>query len=639
MCGIAGLVGGGIHGADAARMSAALAHRGPDDSGSLTAPGVAFAHRRLAILDLEHGKQPMASADGRCWLTFNGEIYNFRELRPALEAEAPLRTTSDTEVLLRLLAERGLAGLRDVRGMFAFGFYDFRARRLILARDHLGQKPLYYVEDGERLAFASEVKALLAFDPTLAELDPDALHEYLTLRFVSSPRSMFRRIRKLPPGHYLIFENGRVEIGPYWQLSFEPKHAVSLARAVDELDALLRTTVREHLVSDVPVGAFLSGGLDSSIVTAVMREVSGAPFPTFTGDVPYGGRSEQPYATAVAERYGLPNYSVRVQPSLARALPRIVGQLDEPGDPLALCLYFIAELARRHVKVVLGGDGGDELFGGYDRYYGNAYARYYALLPAALRRRVLAPLTARLSGGRWYRSAGHRLKWLHYLAEADGGRRYARSLAYFYVSDQYRGQLYTRRFAASIGAFDPERALASVYDATSEREALDRMLFTDSRTRLPDHPVMLLDRMTMGHGLEARSPFLDHRLAEYCASLPPALKVRGRRLRVIEKALAARYLPSTVLRRAKQGFASPLPYLLADEFRQLHGALFRRSALVEDGYLQRAGFDDLLAEHLSGRADHGQRLWLLCAAETWYRIFVRGEQAGEMEEALLAKVA
>jgi len=640
MCGIAGLVGdGGLYGAEAARMAAALAHRGPDDAGQLEAPGVALAHRRLAIIDLARAKQPMASADGRFWLTFNGEIYNFRALARGLEREAPLRTSSDTEVLLRLLMRRGTAALRELRGMFAFAFYDCATRRLLLARDHLGQKPLYYVHAGNRLAFASEVKALLALDPSLAELDPDALHEYLTLRFVSPPRSMFRRIRKLPPGHYLSFEAGRVEIAPYWRLSFEPKRRITLSRAVDELDALLRDTVQEHLVSDVPVGAFLSGGLDSSLVAALMREVSGAPFPTFTGDVPYGSRSEQPYATAVAERYGLPNHSLEVRPSLARTLPRIVRQLDEPGDPLALCLYFIAELARRHVKVVLGGDGGDELFGGYDRYYGNAYASWYALLPAAVRRRVLAPLLDKLSGGRWYRSVGHRLKWLHALAEARGGDRYARSLSYFYVADRYRERLYTERFCAALTAFDPERAIAELYDGADASTPLDRMLSADSRVRLPDHPVMLLDRMTMAHGLEARSPFLDHRLAEHCARLPAELKVRGTRLRVIERALAERYLPRAVLARDKQGFSSPLPYLLANEFRGLHQTLFRRSALVEDGYLEREGVDALVAEHLTGRMDHGQRLWLLCAAETWYRIFLRGEHADSVEDALLAKVA
>src|SRR5690606_29163169 len=246
----------------------------------------------------------MASADGRSWLTFNGEIYNYRELAPMLAAHRPLRTRGDTEVLLRLLEEADTQAIAQLRGMFAFAFYDFRRRRLILARDHLGQKPLYYWHDGERFAFASEIKALLALDPGLAEVDPDALHEYLTLRIVTPPRSMFRRIRKLPPAHYLVFENGQIEVQPYWRLDFEPKREVSFEAAVEELDERLREAVDYHLVSDVPVGALLSGGMDSSLITAFMKRCSGRPFETFTGDIPYAGRSDYVYAKAVAERYG-----------------------------------------------------------------------------------------------------------------------------------------------------------------------------------------------------------------------------------------------------------------------------------------------------------------------------------------------
>jgi asparagine synthase (glutamine-hydrolysing) len=636
MCGIAGLVGERAAAVDVQRMIAALAHRGPDDEQYLAGAGVAFGHRRLAIIDVVHARQPMASEDGRYWITFNGEIYNYRDLAPALAAERPLLTRSDTEVLLRSFMRRGLACLRDLRGMFAFGVFDAKTRRLVLARDHLGQKPLYYWHDGNRFAFASEIKALLALDSRLAELDPDALHEYLTLRFVSAPRSMFRNIKKLPPAHYLIFENGKIDVRPYWQLDFTRKHVTSFANAVEELDHHAQDAVRQHLVSDVPVGAFLSGGLDSSLIVGLMHKVTGRPFPTFTGDVAYKDHSEAPFARTVAEHYGVPNHSVAVQASLTRTLPHILWHLDEPADPLSLCLYSIAELARGHVKVVLGGDGGDELFGGYDRYYGNSYADYYALLPAAVRRRLFGPLVARLSGGSWYRSVEHRLKWLQYLAEARGGARYARSLRYFYVADEYRHRLYTPRLCKLVSAFHPERALAALYDGDNAREALDRMLMVDYRTRLPDHPLMILDRMTMAHGLEARSPFLDHRLAEYCASLPPRYKVRGHKLRRIERALAERYVPQQVLQRKKQGFSSSLPYLLDPEFLSMRAAVFRDSALVADGYLSASGIAAMVAEHTGKRQDHGQRLWLLASAELWYRLFMRGEHTSSVERALLA---
>jgi asparagine synthase (glutamine-hydrolysing) len=389
-------------------------------------------------------------------------------------------------------------------------------------------------------------------------------------------------------------------------------------------------------VSDVPVGALLSGGLDSSLIVALMHKVTGSSFPTFTGDVPYQDRSELSYARAVAERYSMPNHSVEVEPSLTRMLPQILWYLDEPADPLSLCLYSIAELAHRHVKVVLGGDGGDELFGGYDRYYGNQLVDFYALLPASVRQRLFGPLVARLSGGNWYRSVAHRLKWLQYLAEAQGGARYARSLQYFYVADEHRQRLYTPRFCKLVSAFQPERALAEIYDGSSAREALDRMLAVDYRARLPDHPLMILDRMTMAHGLEARSPFLDHKLAEHCAGLPSKLKVRGFELRRIEKALAARYLPREIVRRKKQGFSSSLPYLLQAEFRSIHTGLFRDPALVADGYLSSSGLAALVHEHATGRQDHGQRIWLLVSAELWYRLFLRGEHASSVERALLA---
>ena len=580
----------------------------------------------------------MATRDGRCWLTFNGELYNYRELAKDLEHEAPLSTRGDTEVLLRLLEREGARALSKLRGMFAFGFYDFARRRLLLARDHLGQKPLYYWHDGERFAFASEIKALLALDGSLAELDPDALHEYLTLRIVTAPRSMFRRIRKLPPGHFLIFERGRVEIAPYWTLTFEPKRTTSFDDAVAELDERLREAVAYHLVSDVPVGAFLSGGMDSSLVAAMMRAVGAAPFETFSGDVAQG-RSEYRHAKRVADRLGLPNRRLTIEPSIARSLPAVIRHLDEPADALSVCVYQLAELARRHVKVVLGGDGGDELFGGYDRYYGNRYVERYALLPEALRRKVLGPVIARLSGGRWYRSAGHRLKWLHHVAGLPPGKRYARSLGYFYISDEHRRQLYGPALLARAAAFDPEEGIAELHDAVGARDALDRMLYADSCTRLPDHPLMILDRMTMAHGLEARSPFLDHRLAEHCARLPAAFKVRGTRLRQIEKALARRYLPAEILRRPKQGFSSPLFYALRGEFGRLRDSLLVRSRLVEDGWLRADGVARLADEHLAGRADHAQRLWLLYAAEVWYRIRLRGEDADAVEDAMLRRAA
>ncbi len=640
MCGIAGIVDErGVRAEDLRRMTDALAHRGPDAQGAWIDGPVGLGHRRLSIIDLADGKQPMANEDGSVHITFNGEIYNYRDLRPGLEAAHDLRTHSDTEVLVHLYEDEGDALLGRLRGMFAFGIWDAERRRLLLARDHLGQKPLYWTHDGSRFAFASEIKGLLALDPSLAELDEEALWEYLTVRIITPPRSMFRKIRKLPPGHALVFENGRVTVEPYWQLRFEPKRHGSDAELLDELDHRVREAVKYHLVSDVEVGAFLSGGFDSSIVVGQMAALGGESFKTFTGDIRYGEYSEGPWADMVADRYGTQKHKVEIQPSFVNTLPEVVDKLDEPSDPLALCLYHLAETTRREVKVVLGGDGGDELFAGYDRYYGNLTVDYYAALPAWVRRKVLGPLIDAASGGGWYRSLGHKLKWMHKMSFHRGGERYAKSLGYFYFSEEHRARVCTDAFRRRAEAYDPEETIRRYFDADNAKEAVDRMLHSDSRVRMPDHPVMILDRMTMAHGLEARCPFLDHELAEFCASLKPTLKVRGREVRWIEKRLAERYVPEPILKRTKQGFSSPLTYLLADEFKRMHDRLLRNASLVRDGYLEASGVESMLNDHLAKKADHGQRLWLLCTAEIWYRIFIDRAGAESVREQLAGDAA
>ena len=625
MCGICGYISpeGAVEEA-VGRMASVLRHRGPDGQGTFTRGPVALGHRRLSIIDLEGGRQPMSNEDGSVWITFNGEIYNHRQIREGLERKHHFRTRCDTEVILHLYEERGEDCLSELRGMFAFAIYDFRERKLFAARDHLGQKPLYYWHEGGFFSFASEIKALLALNPELAKLDETALYEYFTLRVIAPPRSMFRDIRKLPPAHYLVFQDGKVDVRRYWNLRFEPKRKGGFAEAVEELEHQFRTTVKYHLVSDVPVGAFLSGGMDSSLVVAMMSQVAGERIHTFAGDVPYAGFSELPYANMVAERFGTRNHQLTIDPSLVRTLPELVWHLDEPSDALSVCMYHLSRLARREVKVVLGGEGGDELFGGYDRYYGNALAGYYSLLPAWLRKRVMGKLLSRVSEGSWYRSFGHKLRWLHGISFYKGAERYAKSLGYFYFAEGHSHELFTEGFRKRVAWFDPERCIKEGFESGNAKELVDRMLHADALVRMPDHPVMILDRMTMAHGLESRSPFLDHKLAEFCASLPPEYKVRGTRLRRIQVELAKRFLPPEVTRKKKQGFASPLAYLLADEFRFLFKEFLSDSRLVATGYLNHRFIDSLLREHLEKRADHSQRLWLLCNAELWYRMYIEG---------------
>jgi asparagine synthase (glutamine-hydrolysing) len=431
-----------------------------------------------------------------------------------------------------------------------------------------------------------------------------------------------------------MFKNGRVTIERYWHLRYQPKLQISEQDILDELDDRMRETIRYHMVSDVPVGAFLSGGIDSGIVVGMMSQISPQPVRTFSVGVPYEHYNELPFARMVAERYQTQHYEDTIYPSLMQILPELVWHLDEPADPLSACTYYIAAMARREVKVVLGGDGGDELFAGYDRYYGNSYANYYALLPKAFRQHVMPQLLRLMPEGFWYKSFSHKLKWLNQLSFAEGGRRYARSLSYFYFTEEFRQALYGDKLSEGLDHFDPEAQLCAYFDCDNARDAVDKMLFADSMVRLPDHSVMILDRTTMAHGLEARAPFLDHQLAEFVARIPSSFKVRGRNLRYIQMRLAERYLPAALLRREKQGFSSALPYLLAREFRYLFKAFLHDSHLVRDGYLRGKPIERLLGEHINKKADHGNRLWLLCNAEIWYRMAIEQWSKGQVQERL-----
>ena len=615
-----------------------LVHRGPDDHGLFVDGCVGLGHRRLSIIDLKTGAQPITNEDRTLWIVFNGEIYNYRDLRADLIRQGHrFETETDTEVIVHLYEQHGDKSVALLRGMFAFAIWDTKRKRLFAARDRLGQKPFFYVHRENQLTFASEIKALIGADPSLSEMDREALDQYLSLRIIAPPRTMFRSIRKLAPAHTLSFDTQTgVKIERYWDLEYEPKITGSDDDLVDELEARLIDCLKLHMISDVPVGAFLSGGLDSTLLVALlMKHVASEPIQTFSVGLPYGEYNEAPYARMVAERYGTQHYEKTIAPSLVQTLPRLVWQLDEPSDPLAVCSYLIAAMAREHVKVVLGGDGGDELFGGYDRYYGNRYASYYALVPEMIRQYGIGPLLRLLPDGKWYKSRGHQVKWLHRLSFLEQGPRYARSLGYFYFDPSLKEELYGADMHAVAGTFDPEGPIRDAFNRAHATDLVDRMLSADSQIRLPDHSVMILDRMTMAHGLEARSPFMDHEIAEFAARLPVRLKVRGRSLRYIQMRLAERYLPEPVLRRPKQGFSSALPYMLRDEYRLLFGLFLTDSHLACDGVFRQSKIDQLLDEHLTGQVDHGNRLWLLLNSEVWYRMFIEGATIGSLSEMIV----
>lgn len=636
MCGIAGLVAESNDlRISVQRMIDALRHRGPDDEGIYVANGATLGHRRLSIIDLAGGHQPIVDKGAGLSITFNGEIYNYKELRDELIREGVQFTTdTDTEIILRLYQTRGRDVLKSLRGMFAFAIWDERKRELFAARDHLGQKPFYYHVDSDKFAFASEIKGLLAFDPSLRELDHRALDQYFSVRVIGSPYSMFQRIRKLPPAHYLTYsaESG-IEINSYWDLNFEPKLNRSEGEILDELEERLIESVRLHMVSDVPVGAFMSGGLDSTLVTAIlMKHVATEAIPTFTLGLPHEHYNEAPLARLVSEQYGTEHHQQIEIPSVVKHLPDLVYHLDEPSDPLSICSYLISQSVREHVKVVLGGDGGDELFGGYDRYYGNVYAGYYAHIPQWVRRTMIGPVLGRMSEGNWYKSKAHQLKWLHRLSFCEGGTRYAKSLSYFYFADQAKSDLYGDSLVDALSGYDGESLIAEAYETALAKNPVDHMLSADNRIRMPDHPVMISDRMTMAHGLEVRSPLMDHSVVEFMARVPVRLKVRGRKLRYLQHRLADRYLPEPILKFPKQGFASALPYLLKDEYAHLFNIFLTRSKLADAGLINQIFVDKLLKQHLKRQADHGNRLWLLLNAEVWYRMHICGTSRQDIRD-------
>jgi asparagine synthase (glutamine-hydrolysing) len=618
MCGIAGILqcDGAVAGAGLLRdMTTAIAHRGPDGDGFFSEGPVGLGHRRLAIIDLVSGDQPMSSPDGSVVLIFNGEIYNFRELRRELEARgAAFRTSSDTEVVLQAYQAWGVDCLARLRGMFAFALWDKRRRRLFLARDRVGIKPLVYAWDGRRLLFASEIKAVLE-DPRLPrELDWEALRDFLTLHYIPSPRTIFRAIRKLPPASYLLLDlaRGEPEIHRYWDLHFAPDERPSRAEWLEGLRWHLSDAVRSHLVSDVPIGAFLSGGVDSSTVVALMARASEGRVRTFSIGFDDGDFDELEHARTVARRYDTQHFEYVVKPNALEALPRLAWQFDEPfADSSALPTYYVSKITREHVTVALSGDGGDENFIGYTRY-----ARAQRLhervdtFPAVLARPLLR-LAARLL------PAGARGQGYLDLLGAQPVDRYFKLVAY-QRSETLRSLLSAeaRRHVAPTVSADLFRALAAHGRA---RDYASTLQYVDIRCYLPEDILTKVDRTSMAVSLEARVPLLDHVLMQYVATMPTALKFHEGVGKVALKDVMAADLPASILHRRKMGFGLPIASWfrreLTDYVRDvLDGRRTRQRGLVDP-----VAVTALLDEHQRGGRDRSSQIWALLALEEWAR--------------------
>lgn len=639
MCGICGKVSAqGVSLEDIRRMNDVIVHRGPDDDGYYVDGTAGLGMRRLSIIDLNTGDQPISNEDRSIWIVFNGEIYNFKQLRKELEANGHAFTTNtDTEVIVHLYEDLGERCVEKLSGMFAFSIWDTREGKLFLARDRLGQKPLFYAQQGNTFLFASEIKAVLASGDVPREVDFESVYHYLSLRFIPPPQTMIQNIKKLPPAHTLTYQDGKISVARYWTLSFIQKSDLSEDDLIEGLKHKLEEAVESHMVSDVPVGAFLSGGMDSSTVVAMMAKVTSEPFKTFSIGVSEQDFNELPYARMVAEQYGTCHIEECVESNLIRLLPRMIWHLDEPSDPIAACMFHAAELASRHVKVVLGGDGGDELFAGFDRYLGVGYIDRYTLIPSLIRQRLIGPILDVVPDSFTYKSLTQKLRWVNQISALPStGERYAEATLFFRFNEADKRALFNDGLWRQFGQLNSANVIVNQYNSPNAVDPVDRMLYADFVTRLPEHSLMLTDRMTMAHSLEARSPFLDHTLVEYMASFPSNFKIRNGELKYVLRRVASEYLPEKIVQREKQGFMFPIAYWFQNDLYEFIKGILLESRFVKEGLFRKEYISDLIESHRNNKVDNHVRLWMLLNLQLWYLLYIEQQGIEQVEEGILA---
>ncbi len=598
-------------------MCQTIVHRGPDDEGVYTRGPVGLGMRRLSIIDLSGGRQPIHNEDQSVWVVFNGEIYNFPELRQELEGRGHhFYTHSDTEVIVHLYEEMGADCVKKLRGMFAIALYDERKQSLLLARDRLGKKPLYYAFHEGRLLFGSEIKTLLAIAPELAEVDPEGLLQYFYFGYIPDPFTAFQAIRKLPPGCLLEYSGGNIRVRQFWDL---PQYGVSQPESEEEcleqLEQRLAEAVRIRLISDVPLGALLSGGVDSSIVVALMARASAGPVKTFSIGFRAKQFNEAEHARLVAQKFGTEHHELIVDPNIEETLDFLSRMLEEPfGDSSMLPTYYVSRMARQHVTVALSGDGGDELFAGYDRYM------------VAMNRRRAVPRWV----GRLYREQLHELvppgvygknrAWNASLSDRD---RYLDDVSFFPALHRER-RLFTDDFLEQAQRLpDPLAQFQQYYDRAPAKDPLSRLLYLDTKTYLTADILAKVDRMSMATSLEVRVPMLDHEFVEWAAGLPIAWKFRNNSRKYILKKLAERLgIPAELLHRPKQGFQLPLMDWMRNELKDNFFRVLLEPRTLQRGYFKPAAVRNLVNEHLRGRRNRSGLLWRMLVLELWQRNFI-----------------
>ena len=638
MCGIAGIVskdrGARIDGATIRAMCDAIVHRGPDDEGIYAQGPVGLGMRRLSIIDLAGGHQPIFNEDRSIAIVFNGEIYNFPELRPELERRGHRFTTnSDTEVIVHLYEDMGPACVTKLRGMFTFALYDRTRDKLLIGRDRLGKKPMHYALAGDRLLFGSEIKSILAVAPELARIDHQALLQYMYFGYILDPLTAFLPIRKLPPGHLLEFERGELRIQQYWDL---PQYATyspsSEEECLVEMERRLAEAVRIRLISDVPLGALLSGGTDSSIVVALMARASSDPVKTFSIGFKQADFNEAPYARLVAERFHTDHHELILEPDIVGTVEKLTRSLEEPfGDSSMLPTYFISCLARQHVTVALSGDGGDEVFAGYDRYRTALHDRAFPWVPEWTRSLYRNHIHQRLP----YSVPGRSLA---YSISLPWDKRYAEDVSLQPIFRELR--LLSEDVLARAEQDDPLNALHHYLERAPAKDPLSRLLYLDSKTYLPGDILTKVDRMSMLTSLEVRVPILDHVFLEWATSLTPEWKMRGGKQKYMLKKLAQRVgVPREVLDRPKQGFALPLVHWTRHDLKDMIMSVLLEPRTLQRGYFKPEAVRQLLDEHFRQRRNHSGRIWRLLAFELWHRNYLEAMPRHETGIPLAAAVS
>jgi asparagine synthase (glutamine-hydrolysing) len=622
-----------------AKMGASIIHRGPDDTGAYFGAGLAFGMRRLSLIDVGGGHQPIPNEDETVWVICNGEIYNYRELRGELEKKGHIfRTRSDTEVIGHLYEELGADLFTRLRGMFAIAIWDVNRRRLVLARDRLGKKPLYLAREPGRLLFASEIKAILQDGSISKELNLSALNEYLALGYVPAPLTLFRSIEKLLPGHYVVCEQDKITQHCYWDV--DPRRVENLTEQewVERVREKLFESIRLRLVSDVPLGAFLSGGIDSSAIVAAMAKMTDQPVKTYS--IGFDGEdsfyNELPYAKTVARAFGTDHHEIIVRPNVAEFLPKLLWYLDEPiADSAFITTFLVSRLAAESVKVILSGVGGDELFGGYRRYLGDAFGRYYRLLPGPVRLNWLPSVLARLPRDR---HSG----WKNLFRYADAfvqsanlspSERYTSYVTLF--SPDVRAQL---RNAERTGVGPASELMRHYFAQCNGAENLNQYIYVDLKTSLADDLLALTDKMTMAMSLECRAPFMDHELVELAARMPARLKVHGFSMKYILKKAVKPWLPAEILNRKKRGFGAPMGAWLRRDLKSLVQETLSEQQVRKRGLFQWPVVKELIQKHDAQEVDYTDHLLALINLELWFGQFMDQSVQLQAKDDVLPKI-